>query len=128
MSYKIGIDISGGDSAPGEIIKGALLAKKELAEDIVLIGIEKEIKEQLALHKAVPCDFTIIDAAAGVGCPVIASLVGSDYLIAVTEPTPSGLHDLKRMLALAKHFNIPQKIVINKFFLKGRVNENLRAA
>lgn len=62
MSYKIGIDISGGDSAPEEIIKGALLAKKELAEDIVLIGVEKEIKEQLALHKASPGDFTIIDA------------------------------------------------------------------
>lgn len=62
MSYKIGIDISGGDSAPEEIIKGALLAKKELAEDIVLIGAEKEIKEQLALHKAIPGDFTIIDA------------------------------------------------------------------
>lgn len=62
MSYKIGIDISGGDSAPEEIIKGALLAKKELAEDIVLIGAEKEIKEQLALQKAVPGDFTIIDA------------------------------------------------------------------
>ena len=62
MSYKIGIDISGGDSAPGEIIKGALLAAKELSEDIVLIGVEKEIREQLALHKACPGDFTIVDA------------------------------------------------------------------
>lgn len=67
MSYKIGIDISGGDSAPEEIIKGALLAKKELAEDIVLIGVEKEIKEQLALQKAVPGDFTIIDAPEKIG-------------------------------------------------------------
>ncbi|MDP8289449.1 MAG: phosphate acyltransferase, partial [Candidatus Susulua stagnicola] len=47
MSYKIGIDISGGDFAPSEIIKGAILAKKELSEDIVLIGVEEEIKEQL---------------------------------------------------------------------------------
>ena len=62
MSYKIGIDISGGDSAPGEIIKGALLAKKELSEDIVLIGVEGEIKEQLALNKASENDFIIIDA------------------------------------------------------------------
>jgi len=62
MSYKIGIDISGGDSAPREIIKGALLARKELSEDIVLIGVEKEIREQLALHKACLRDFTIVNA------------------------------------------------------------------
>ncbi len=62
MSYKIGIDISGGDSAPAEIIKGALLAEKELSEDIVLIGVEPEIRKQLAMHKASLKDFTIIDA------------------------------------------------------------------
>jgi len=67
MNYKIGIDISGGDSAPGEIIKGALLAKKELADDIVLIGVEKEIREQLAIHKAVPGDLTIINAPEKIG-------------------------------------------------------------
>ena len=67
MSYKIGIDISGGDFAPGKIIKGALLAKKELAEDIVLIGAEKEIREQLALNKASGDDFMIIDAPEKIG-------------------------------------------------------------
>lgn len=67
MSYKIGIDISGGDSAPEEIIKGALLAKKELAEEIVLIGVESEIREQLALHKASADDFVIVDAPEKIG-------------------------------------------------------------
>jgi len=62
MSYKIGIDISGGDSAPNEIIKGALLAKKELSEDIILIGVEEEIREQLKLNKASASDFTIVNA------------------------------------------------------------------
>jgi len=62
MSYKIGIDISGGDFAPNEIIKGALLAKKELSEDIVLIGVEAEIREQLRLNKASADDFIIVDA------------------------------------------------------------------
>ena len=59
-------------------------------------------------------DLIIIDAAAGVGCPVIASIVGSDFLVAVTEPTPSALHDLKRVLYLAEHFDIPTGLVINK--------------
>ena len=56
----------------------------------------------------------LIDSAAGVGCPVIASLVGTDYIVAVTEPTPSALHDLKRVLYLARHFKIKHGIVINK--------------
>ena len=62
MKYKIGIDVSGGDSAPDEIIKGALLAKKELDADIVLIGKEDEIKSRLTLYKASIDDFTIVDA------------------------------------------------------------------
>lgn len=59
----------------------------------------------------------VIDTAAGVGCPVIASLVDTDYIVTVTEPTPSALHDLKRVLYLAEHFGISRGIVINKFDL-----------
>jgi len=70
-------------------------------------------------------EFMIIDAAAGIGCPVIASIVGSDYLVAVTEPTPSALHDLKRMLYLAKHFKIPHGIIINKFDLEEQFCEKI---
>jgi MinD superfamily P-loop ATPase len=64
-----------------------------------------------ALLKA---EMVMIDSSAGVGCPVIASLVGTDYIVAVTEPTPSALHDLKRVLYLARHFKIKHGIVINK--------------
>jgi len=89
MSYKIGIDISGGDSAPEEIIKGALLAKKELVEDIVLIGEEKEIREQLALNKACEDDFTIVDAPEKIGMaePPVSSIrkkKNSSIVIGVT--------------------------------------------
>ena len=59
----------------------------------------------------------VIDSSPGIGCPVIASLVGTDYIVAVTEPTPSALFDLKRVLYLAKYFGIKHGIVINKFDL-----------
>ncbi|MBN2202829.1 MAG: ATP-binding protein [Candidatus Aenigmarchaeota archaeon] len=59
-------------------------------------------------------DFVLIDSAAGIGCPVIASITGTDFVIAVTEPTPSALHDMKRVLYLADHFKIDSGIVINK--------------
>ncbi|MBU1112420.1 MAG: phosphate acyltransferase PlsX [Candidatus Omnitrophica bacterium] len=62
MSYKIGLDISGGDFAPGAIINGALLARSELKQDIVLIGSRLEIEEQLALNDQSADEFTIIDA------------------------------------------------------------------
>lgn len=60
-------------------------------------------------------DFMFIDAAAGIGCPVIASVSGSDYCLLVVEPTPSSLADVSRALKIVNHFKIPVGIIINKF-------------
>jgi len=60
-------------------------------------------------------EIMLVDAAAGIGCPVIASVTGSDFIIAVTEPTPSALNDLKRALEMVKHFKVPVGIVINRY-------------
>jgi MinD superfamily P-loop ATPase len=57
----------------------------------------------------------LLDAAAGVGCPVIASVTGTDYCILITEPTPSGIEDMKRALGVVEHFGIPKSIIINKY-------------
>ena len=56
----------------------------------------------------------LIDGPPGIGCPVMASLTGVSMLLAVTEPTPSGEHDLERVLALARHFEIPAFVCVNK--------------
>jgi len=58
-------------------------------------------------------DFIIIDGPPGVGCPVMASMTGVDLALAITEPTISGLHDLKRIIDLAKHFKVEIKVIIN---------------
>jgi MinD superfamily P-loop ATPase len=71
----------------------------------------KEEAEKLS-HK-----ITLIDSAAGIGCPVIASLNGVDLVVAVTEPSLSGISDLKRALTLVNHFNLPFLVVINKWNL-----------
>lgn len=86
----------------------------ELASGEVVAEVRKYAEE---INKKVKAKTTLIDSAAGIGCPVIASLVGTDYIICVTEPTPSALHDLKRVLYLADHFDIKHGIVINKFDL-----------
>lgn len=60
-------------------------------------------------------EIMLIDAAAGIGCPVIASVTGSDFIMAVTEPTPSALSDLNRALQMVKNFRIPAGIVVNRY-------------
>ena len=62
----------------------------------------------------VGADLLIVDGAPGIGCPVIASISGASYVIAVTEPTPAAKRDLERLISVIKHFNVPAGIVINK--------------
>jgi MinD superfamily P-loop ATPase len=56
----------------------------------------------------------LCDGSPGIGCPVISSLSGADLTVAVTEPTPSGLHDLERVAELCSHFKLPLACIINK--------------
>ena len=98
-----GVDLISGELKLGELASGEVVAEvRKTSEEIT-----KKLKSK----------YVLIDSAAGIGCPVIASLVGTDYIIAVTEPTPPALGDLKRVLYLANHFNIKHGIVINKFDL-----------
>ncbi|MCK9224711.1 MAG: ATP-binding protein [Candidatus Muirbacterium halophilum] len=55
------------------------------------------------------------DGSPGTGCAVIASISGSDYVVLVTEPTFSGLHDLERVVSLCRRFEMKMGICINKF-------------
>jgi len=54
------------------------------------------------------------DGPPGTGCPVIASVSGTDLVVIVTEPTVSGVHDMERVMNLAAHFGVPAVVVINK--------------
>ena len=56
----------------------------------------------------------IVDGAPGIGCPVIASLSGADLVLAVTEPTVSGRHDLDRVLQVVRQFRLPYAVCVNK--------------
>lgn len=62
-------------------------------------------------------EMAIIDAPAGTGCPVIAALRDVDYAVLVTEPTPSGFADLKRVLKVVDFFKLPFGLVINRWDL-----------
>ncbi|MFP4083794.1 MAG: ATP-binding protein [Desulfonatronovibrio sp.] len=62
-------------------------------------------------------DLIICDGAPGIGCPVISSLSGTDLAVVVTEPTPSGLHDLQRVADLCSYFKIKVAVIVNKYDL-----------
>ena len=80
---------------------------------------------RLAEEKRKNADFMVIDAAAGIGCPVIASVVGSDFVLGVAEPTPSGISDLKRALKMAGHFGIKCGVVVNKHDLNPKATKEI---
>ena len=57
----------------------------------------------------------IVDGPPGIGCPVIASVAGVDAGFVVTEPTMSGIHDLKRALQLLQHFKVTPLVCVNMY-------------
>jgi len=70
-------------------------------------------------------DYLIVDGSPGIGCPVIASVTGADFALIVTEPTLSGEHDMERIAALTKHFDIPTRICINKWDLNPEITAKI---
>jgi MinD superfamily P-loop ATPase len=70
-------------------------------------------------------DFIIIDGSPGVGCPVVSSLSGAHFVVLVTEPSVSGIHDLKRVYELVKKFNIKAGCIINKADINTNVTNEI---
>ncbi len=56
----------------------------------------------------------LADGPPGTGCPVIASISGTNLVVIVTEPTVSGVHDMERVFKLTEHFDVPALVIINK--------------
>ena len=70
-------------------------------------------------------DFIIVDGSPGIGCPVVSSLSGANFVVLVTEPSLSGLHDLKRVYELVKKFNLKAGCIINKYDINTDVTKDI---
>lgn len=68
---------------------------------------------------------TIIDGSPGIGCPVISSITGSNAVLIVTEPTKSGLEDLKRVVSLCEHFGVFSMVAINKYDINNEMSSKI---
>jgi len=58
---KIAVDAMGGDYAPEEIVKGAVMAAKEYGTEITLVGPQERIEEELAKYDYSGVNIEIID-------------------------------------------------------------------
>lgn len=99
------------------------------------LGVAEENSGKLVTHvrnnkdilaEQIGLDESLIDGSPGTGCPVIASLTGTDYALVVTEPTVSGIHDLKRILDVVRFFKIPSGVIVNKSDLNHKKAEEIR--
>ncbi len=70
-------------------------------------------------------EIVLVDGSPGIGCPVVSSLSGADYIVIVTEPTVSGFHDLKRINELRNMFHISAGCIINKSDLNREIAEKI---
>ena len=59
----------------------------------------------------------LMDGPPGIGCPVISTVTGVDRIVIVTEPTMSGLEDLKRVFEVTRKFGGEVGVIINKYDL-----------
>lgn len=93
--------LGAGEENSGKLVTEVRKRAKELADE-----------ESLGL--------VIVDGPPGIGCPVLASLTGADLAVVVTEPTPSGFHDMERAIQVARHFGIKSASCINKYDLNAQ--------
>lgn len=56
----------------------------------------------------------LLDGPPGIGCTATSSLVDTDMAVIVTEPSLSAMHDMARVVHLARHFGIPVCAIVNK--------------
>lgn len=93
-----------GVRGPIRLVQGRLRVGEALAPPLI-----RRVREE-----AGEGGLTIIDAAPGTSCPMLAAVRGSDLVLLVTEPTPFGLNDLELAVAAARELRLPVGLVINR--------------
>jgi MinD superfamily P-loop ATPase len=109
------------DTRFGTMVHARLGIAQENSGKLVTL-IRKQAK---AIAESENRELVIIDGSPGIGCPVIASITGVDLVLAVTEPSVSAQSDLKRVLELACHFNIPAAVCVNKHDINPAVTSDI---
>jgi MinD superfamily P-loop ATPase len=111
------------DTRFGPLVHAQLFPGEENSGKLVMV-LKRQARELAKAHGA---DLVLCDGAPGIGCPVISSLSGTHLAVVVTEPTPSGRHDLERVAELCRHFQVDLAVIINKYDLNAPETARIEA-
>ncbi len=92
-----------GETRGIELVYGELNIGEALAVPVIS-AVKKHAKKT---------GLVILDSPPGSACPVVESVMDTDYVIMVTEPTPFGLHDLEVATEVVRQLGIPLGVVVN---------------
>lgn len=104
----------------GELFSTATLNMGNGATGKLVTEVKKNISDRLTSE-----ELFIIDGSPGIGCPVMASITGAHLVLAVAEPSQSGLHDLERIIQTAKGFGAKCLVCINKYDLNPQITKKI---
>lgn len=107
----------------GPLVHAQLYPGEENSGKLVAL-LRTEAKK---IAKADGARMILSDGPPGIGCPVISALTGTTLAVMVTEPTPSGIHDLERVVELSGHFKVPAAVILNKSDLNAKVAGEIRS-
>ena len=119
--YVSDVRCGGGGAKTVKMVHASLKAGEEASGKLVS-EVRRRASEIALAEKS---EIVLVDGPPGVGCPVIASLTGVDLAILVAEPTKSGVHDLKRVLAVARHFGVNAVVCVNKSDLNAELTAEI---
>lgn len=112
-----------GDYEYGKMVYGRLAPGEENSGKLVnkVRDKAKEITKENNFNNI------IIDGPPGIGCPVISTITGVDCIVIVTEPTISGLQDLKRTIEVTSKFQSKKVyVIINKYDLNNDITKQIQ--
>lgn len=110
------------DSNYGRLYHAHLFPARENSGKLVA-HIKRQAQESLDESWS---GWMIVDGPPGIGCPVISAVSGADAVLAVTEPSLSGIHDLERLLGTVDYFQVPAYVAINKADIYPQGTEDIK--
>ncbi|HDQ13500.1 MAG TPA: 4Fe-4S dicluster domain-containing protein [Sediminispirochaeta sp.] len=124
--------ISNNSEQVGELYVSSIKTDTKMVHAALKIGADNSGKlvarvknEAKSVAEELGKAMVLVDGSPGIGCPVVSSLSGASFVVLVTEPTVSGLHDLKRVYQLVKKFKIPAGCVVNKADLNPQILQEI---
>jgi MinD superfamily P-loop ATPase len=112
-----------GDFQHGRMVYGRLAPGEENSGK--LVSEVRERARQIAHESGI--ETIIIDGPPGIGCSVISAITGVDTVIVVTEPTVTGVHDLKRTLEMTSGFQLHTRVIVNKHDINREITAQIEA-